>query len=149
MTNRAVAQRLVTPTVIPAGLDTPCISERDTSLASLDDIVNRAEREGVMLYTVSVDDAGGAPKDGDLRRVARESGGERYRLSDYKDLGAGVRPRHRRGRVARTRPDLQLDSVAGARERAGVSHERLSGQRAPTDPSCAPPTVSTARRCRL
>jgi len=73
-------------TLMPVGFNTPCVLMRDASLASIGDIVNRAEREGVMLYAVSVDNASAAAKDDDLRRVARESGGERYRLSDYEEL---------------------------------------------------------------
>lgn len=65
-----------------------CQWAADRSLVTLDDVVRRAEREGVMVYTVSIDNRGGTTRDGDLRRIARESGGERYRLERDAELSA-------------------------------------------------------------
>ena len=65
----------------------PCTMWRDPSEASLADASKRAQREGIMVYTVSVDNAGGMSKDGDLRGIARGSGGERYRLKQESELG--------------------------------------------------------------
>jgi hypothetical protein len=67
-------------------LGSSCQFHLDSSLAMLDDVVARADREGVLIYTVSVENAMHSTKDGDLRRVARESGGERYRLQGYAEL---------------------------------------------------------------
>ena len=65
-----------------------CQWAADRSLVTLDDVVRRAEREGVMVYTVSIENFGGTTRDGDLRRIARESGGERYRLEREAELTA-------------------------------------------------------------
>jgi Ca-activated chloride channel family protein len=74
----------------PVGLKLPprdgCLWAADTSLVTLDDVVRRAEREGVMVYTVSIENRSGTTRDGDLRRIARESGGERYRLEREAEL---------------------------------------------------------------
>jgi len=66
----------------------PCTLWRDPSEASLADASKRAQREGIMVYTVSVENVGGISKDGDLRGIARSSGGERYRLKQESELGA-------------------------------------------------------------
>ena len=65
-----------------------CQWAADRNLVTLDDVVRRAEREGIMVYTVSIENFGGTTRDGDLRRIARQSGGERYRLEQEAELTA-------------------------------------------------------------
>jgi hypothetical protein len=57
----------------------------------LEDVMAQAERTGVMVYTVTVDLAGLSTRDAELRRLARESGGERYRLSQESELAPAFR----------------------------------------------------------
>jgi len=66
----------------------PCHAWSDPSEASLADASRRAQREGIMVYTVSVEGSAGNANDGDLRSIARGSGGERYRLKDESELTA-------------------------------------------------------------
>jgi len=66
----------------------PCHPWSDPSEASLADASRRAQREGIMVYTVSAEGSAGGFNDGDLRSIARGSGGERYRLKDESELSA-------------------------------------------------------------
>ena len=66
----------------------PCTLWRNPSEASLTDASKRAQREGIMVYTVSVESTSGMSRDADLRGIARGSGGERYRLKQESELGA-------------------------------------------------------------
>jgi hypothetical protein len=66
----------------------PCHAWSDPSEASLADASRRAQREGIMVYTVSVEGSAGNANDSDLRSIARGSGGERYRLKDESELTA-------------------------------------------------------------
>ena len=72
----AVAERFPGPCRYAAGHTTP----------TLDEVVDRAVGGGTMVYVVTVDIAGVETRDAELRRLARESGGERYRLSREADL---------------------------------------------------------------
>jgi len=61
------------------------------STANFDDALRRAQRDGVMIYTVSVENSIGRSKDDDLRAIAQKSGGERYRLKDPAELTAAFK----------------------------------------------------------
>lgn len=69
----------------------PCRYADDGTIVTLDEVVDRAVGGGVMVYVVTVDIAGIETRDPELRRLARESGGERYRLSREADLPAVFR----------------------------------------------------------
>lgn len=69
----------------------PCRFADDGSVVPLDDVMAQAAGGGVMVYTVTVDIAGISTRDRELRRLAQESGGERYRLSDQSHLGPAFR----------------------------------------------------------
>jgi len=66
----------------------PCHRWPDPSEASLADAARRAGREGILIYTVSVDGPAVQTHDADLRAVARATGGDRYRLRDQGELSA-------------------------------------------------------------
>jgi VWFA-related protein len=70
----------------------PCkYAGHDGTVMPLEDVIAQAERTGVMVYTVTVDLAGLSTRDAELRRLARESGGERYRLSQESELAPAFR----------------------------------------------------------
>ena len=69
----------------------PCRYAGSSTNTTLDEVVDRAAGGGVMVYVVTVDIAGVETRDAELRRLARESGGERYRLSREADLPAVFR----------------------------------------------------------
>jgi hypothetical protein len=68
--------------------DSPCHVWPDPSEASLADTSRRAARDGIMVYSVSVEGPAVATHDADLRAVARATGGDRYRLRDQRELSA-------------------------------------------------------------
>jgi VWFA-related protein len=73
---------------IPVVTGQPCHPWADPSEASLADASRRAAREGIMIYTVSVEGPTVQTHDGDLRAIARGTGGDRYRLRDQDELSA-------------------------------------------------------------
>ncbi|HEX5216958.1 MAG TPA: VWA domain-containing protein, partial [Vicinamibacterales bacterium] len=54
--------------------------------ASLKDLTRRADREGFLIYTISAASFGAAAGDRDLRALARDSGGDRFRLESDNEL---------------------------------------------------------------
>ena len=60
----------------------------DPGLVTREDVGRRAEREGVMVYAVSVEGAGGRSNDAELRAVSRATGAERYKLANPAELTA-------------------------------------------------------------
>lgn len=78
---------LIRPT-IPGQPTGPCRQWPDPSEASLTDAARRAGREGIMIYTVSVEGPAVQTHDSDLRAIARATGGDRYRLRNPDELSA-------------------------------------------------------------
>jgi Ca-activated chloride channel family protein len=85
------------PTLLPPGVgpnlvigqqEGACHPWTDPSEASLADASRRAVREGIMIYTVSVEGPAVQTHDSDLRAIARGTGGDRYRLRDPGELSA-------------------------------------------------------------
>ena len=70
----------------------PCVEAQDVKVTTVGALRRRAEAEGVMVYTVSVD---GADLNGvghrNLTEIAEDSGGERYRLGSYAELRTAFR----------------------------------------------------------
>jgi len=54
--------------------------------ATLKDLTRRADREGFLIYTISAASFGAAAGDRDLRTLARDSGGDRFRLERDDEL---------------------------------------------------------------
>jgi len=69
----------------------PCEPATHKALISAKDLRLRAEAEGVMIYTVTVQSATPIGGGGDLNHLSEDSGGERYRLGSYKDLRVAFR----------------------------------------------------------
>ena len=70
----------------------PCVEAPDLKGVTMSTLRRRAEAEGVMVYTVSVDGAdlnGAGHKN--LTDIAEDSGGERYRLASYAELRTAFR----------------------------------------------------------
>jgi VWFA-related protein len=66
----------------------PCRPWSSPSAATFADVSKRAQRDGVAILTVSVEGGTGRVRDDALRAIARDSGGERYRLKDAGELSA-------------------------------------------------------------
>ena len=66
----------------------PCQFSDHSSLVTLEDVSRRAEREGLMVFAFGVEGWSGKWNDGDLRRIARDSGGERFHLKGETELSA-------------------------------------------------------------
>lgn len=66
----------------------PCRPWPTPSEATFSDALRRAQREGVTIFTVSVEGGAGHVRNDDLKMMARDSGGERYRLKDDRELAA-------------------------------------------------------------
>jgi Ca-activated chloride channel family protein len=66
--------------------DGPCHYWTHLGDPTFADVVTRAQRDGVMVYTVSVENSRGATKDDVLRTLAQRSGGDRYRLKQPEEL---------------------------------------------------------------
>ena len=73
------------PLNIPATKSTPCQPARSSTGASVKDIAARAEQNGVMVYAVGVE-VFGRRRDGDLRTLAQNTGGELFRMNDGESL---------------------------------------------------------------
>jgi Ca-activated chloride channel family protein len=66
--------------------DGACRPWKDLGDPTFADVMTRAQRDGVMVYTVNVENSRGASKDEPLRTMAQRSGGDRYRLKDANEL---------------------------------------------------------------
>jgi VWFA-related protein len=64
----------------------PCEGADTSAFVSARDVINRAEREAVMVYTVSVGDA-----TGDMDDLATKTGASHQKLGDYDELRAAFR----------------------------------------------------------
>lgn len=73
---------------MPGRVAGPCRPWPDPSEASLTDAARRAGREGILIYTVSVEGPAVQTHDADLRAIARATGGDRYRLKNQDELSA-------------------------------------------------------------
>jgi len=78
----------VGPNLAAGRPDGPCHPWTDPSEASLADASRRAAREGILIYTVSVEGPAVQTHDSELRAIARNTGGDRYRLREPGELSA-------------------------------------------------------------
>lgn len=70
---------------IPASRMSPCKPAHSGTRASAREVAARAEQNGVMVYAVGVE-VNGKRSDEDLRRIARDTGGELFRMNDGESL---------------------------------------------------------------
>ncbi len=73
------------PMNIPASESSSCQPAQSATGATVKDVASRAEQNGVMVYAVGVE-ANGRRRDGDLRTLARNTGGELFRMKDGESL---------------------------------------------------------------
>jgi Ca-activated chloride channel family protein len=69
----------------------PCRPWAHPSEATLAEVSRHAQRDGVTIFTVSVEGGTGRVHDDELRAIARDSGGERYRLKAAGEIPAVFR----------------------------------------------------------
>ena len=123
----------------------PCHPWTTPSVATFDEALKRAQRDGVMVYTVGIQNANGKSNDGDLRTIAQKSGGDRYQLKDPAELTAafkricrrtaspvpaGIRPRGLRRQGSR--PRRAREASRRGRPRAQELRRRPRRRRAGT-----------------
>jgi hypothetical protein len=68
-----------------------CVWAGDMPVRSSKDIVRRAEREAIMIYTVSVRSTSGGDGHGDLSLVAKQTGASFQELDRYEELKGAFR----------------------------------------------------------
>ena len=71
--------------------ESPCRYAPEGPIRKIGDVVRRAEGDGVMVYTVSVETTGRVNGASALRRLARRSGAAHQRLSQYSELKSAFR----------------------------------------------------------
>lgn len=70
---------------IPAARNSPCQPARMATGSSAREVAARAEQNGVMVYAVGVE-VNGKRRDDELRMIARNTGGELFRMKDGESL---------------------------------------------------------------
>jgi Ca-activated chloride channel family protein len=70
---------------IPPSSSNPCRPAQSAARTSVKEVAARAEQNGVMVYAVGVE-VFGRREDGDLRTLARNTGGELFRMKDGESL---------------------------------------------------------------
>jgi Ca-activated chloride channel family protein len=73
------------PAAMPATQGQPCQPAQSATGASVREVAARAERNGVLVYAVGVEVAG-RREDSDLRTIARNTGGELFRMEEGESL---------------------------------------------------------------
>lgn len=73
------------PLNMPSSKSSPCQPAQSASATSVREVAARAEQNGVMVYAVGVE-VNGRRQDGDLRTIARNTGGELFRMRDHESL---------------------------------------------------------------
>ncbi|MCC7186217.1 MAG: VWA domain-containing protein, partial [Acidobacteria bacterium] len=75
----------IPPTAIPSDPTQPCQPARTATGATAREVAQRAERNGVLVYAVGVP-VGGRREDNELRSLARDTGGDLFRMQDGESL---------------------------------------------------------------
>jgi Ca-activated chloride channel family protein len=70
---------------MPASETGGCVAARTATGASVREVAARAERNGVLVYAIGVESMSGC-RDGELKTLARNTGGESFRMKDGESL---------------------------------------------------------------
>lgn len=74
------------PIGFPGVYQGPCRMSREATGASFREVASRAARNGVLVYAVGVPTGAGGRSDRDLRTLARDTGGDLFRMQDDEPL---------------------------------------------------------------